>query len=533
NCGIDTNLKTYYRQFSFNNNNNNNNKNYYQFIRQEIEYRQQMQTINDEAANDIHFQEILSSKMDIVWSMVQLNNDYNSLTLNSRNENKRLSYLPCFPLRLNEKPSNSSSLLLANVPRCCLSLRQLLQRDSEQFYFPVFHQPIMYHHPHYEYQSFMYYMFYKHFSNLKQRLKVNVSIIDYNLSRLHSFITNEYSKIIQQNNKSNTLSLDYDEMALALEYYLQMDVDLFYMKTCSFGDAQSYASDVGLFHNEHNFEIRYSLQPCQQINCCLCQTSSSSSSPSTIRFKSFEIHRFSNGYESILNCPATCQTKNIIYLFTCPCGKCEFIGSTKESLMDVIFYYRKQLNQFIHTHLTGLNSSLDSFSTPFLFCTISDSLLYEHITQCPTILERFLQVNPQYYCFIPMLLEHVIQNNFLININDFTTNSFSSSSTSCTINLSTGESVENEQPIHLINDEINQYITKLPKLSKNTVFTSNQRKLQRNFFHQCISKQEVIVKSSDLYNITLLCVLPEYASCRLRTVIQALYILHVEPRLNQ
>ncbi|CAF3380737.1 unnamed protein product [Rotaria sp. Silwood2] len=471
--------------------------------------------------------------MDIVWSMVQLNNDYNSLTLNSRNENKRLSYLPCFPLRLNEKPSNSSSLLLANVPRCCLSLRQLLQRDSEQFYFPVFHQPIMYHHPHYEYQSFMYYMFYKHFSNLKQRLKVNVSIIDYNLSRLHSFITNEYSKIIQQNNKSNTLSLDYDEMALALEYYLQMDVDLFYMKTCSFGDAQSYASDVGLFHNEHNFEIRYSLQPCQQINCCLCQTSSSSSSPSTIRFKSFEIHRFSNGYESILNCPATCQTKNIIYLFTCPCGKCEFIGSTKESLMDVIFYYRKQLNQFIHTHLTGLNSSLDSFSTPFLFCTISDSLLYEHITQCPTILERFLQVNPQYYCFIPMLLEHVIQNNFLININDFTTNSFSSSSTSCTINLSTGESVENEQPIHLINDEINQYITKLPKLSKNTVFTSNQRKLQRNFFHQCISKQEVIVKSSDLYNITLLCVLPEYASCRLRTVIQALYILHVEPRLNQ
>ncbi|CAF3380727.1 unnamed protein product, partial [Rotaria sp. Silwood2] len=44
NCGIDTNLKTYYRQFSFNNNNNNNNKNYYQFIRQEIEYRQQMQT---------------------------------------------------------------------------------------------------------------------------------------------------------------------------------------------------------------------------------------------------------------------------------------------------------------------------------------------------------------------------------------------------------------------------------------------------------------------------------------------------------
>ncbi|CAF5132064.1 unnamed protein product, partial [Rotaria sp. Silwood1] len=61
-----------------------------------------------------------------------------------------------------------------------------------------------------------------------------------------------------------TLLHDYDEMALALECYLQMDIDLFYMKTCSFNGAQNDTFDKCLFNNDQHINIRYSLLPCRQ-----------------------------------------------------------------------------------------------------------------------------------------------------------------------------------------------------------------------------------------------------------------------------
>ncbi|CAF4577533.1 unnamed protein product, partial [Rotaria socialis] len=38
------------------------------------------------------------------------------------------------------------------------------------------------------------------------------------------------------------------------------------------------------------------------------------------------------GYRSILNCPTTCTTRNIIYVLTCPCKQFDYIGETSVSL---------------------------------------------------------------------------------------------------------------------------------------------------------------------------------------------------------
>jgi hypothetical protein len=38
-------------------------------------------------------------------------------------------------------------------------------------------------------------------------------------------------------------------------------------------------------------------------------------------------------------------------------------------------------------------------------------LLYQHSTGCPLILECFLDNNPEYWCFVPMLLDEATANN--------------------------------------------------------------------------------------------------------------------------
>ena len=229
-----------------------------------------------------------------------------------------------------------------------------------------------------------------------------------------------------------------------------MGVDRFHMKTYSFDNRESYSSQRSLFYNDNNNKVDYTLQPYQQVHCHLCQmlllSSSSSSSVPTIRFNSYDIHRFFNSYEAILNYSATCRTKNIIYVLTCPCGECEFIGSTKESVADVIFYYRIQINRFIHEYVTGLNSSsyaaspssiptaaaivLTSTSpSSLIFSSSLDSLLYIHAVQCPALLEIFLQNNPQYSCFIPMLLQHATKNNLFTDTDDSSSSFITSSTT--------------------------------------------------------------------------------------------------------
>ncbi|CAF3329813.1 unnamed protein product [Rotaria sp. Silwood2] len=61
--------------------------------------------------------------------------------------------------------------------------------------------------------------------------------------------------------------------------------------------------------------------PCDQLSCCLCYPLyklTDRNDQSVVQFGPNQQYIFINGYRSILNCPATCTTNNIIYCLTCP-----------------------------------------------------------------------------------------------------------------------------------------------------------------------------------------------------------------------
>jgi len=109
-------------------------------------------------------------------------------------------------------------------------------------------------------------------------------------------------------------------------------VDLFFMKTCSFRSAKPRSVDEGLFCIDEP-DSRYGLLPCNDCSLCL-PSPDLASQQSKIRFGPQETFRFMNGYETILNCSANCQTRNIIYAMVCPCNNAEYIGETSQRLND-------------------------------------------------------------------------------------------------------------------------------------------------------------------------------------------------------
>ena len=176
------------------------------------------------------------------------------------------------------------------------------------------------------------------FNDLLKRMKVDVRILDFNYSRmqhvLQLFIRSRIRILNAQQSTMSMWEVKEQEYPSLLEFYLQMDVDLFYMKTCSFRKAQLRSEQEGLFCIEIP-ECRYTMTPCG--HCDLCQQSSLS-----IEFNRYERHRFVNGYESILNAPATCSTTNIIYVLTCPCGKYDYIGETSQTLGQCLRRHRQR-----------------------------------------------------------------------------------------------------------------------------------------------------------------------------------------------
>jgi hypothetical protein len=83
-------------------------------------------------------------------------------------------------------------------------------------------------------------------------------------------------------------------------------VNMFYMKTCSFRMAQPRLPNEGLICIREP-EALYELTDCG--NCALCFPNYSRryrSKKTVVDFNRAHRHRFVNGYEAILNCPAVC-----------------------------------------------------------------------------------------------------------------------------------------------------------------------------------------------------------------------------------
>jgi len=134
----------------------------------------------------------------------------------------------------------------------------------------------------------------------------------------------------------NQAYIDENEYSIALEIFLQIDINLFYMKTCSYREAVPVSNETSLFcMNEP--QVRYGMTQCNRTSCCLCYPSYKLTyrhDKPIIQFGSNQQHQFINNYRSILNCPATCNTRNIIYVLTCPCHRVDYVGETSLSLAN-------------------------------------------------------------------------------------------------------------------------------------------------------------------------------------------------------
>ena len=164
---------------------------------------------------------------------------------------------------------------------------------------------------------------------LSQTWNIHPTIVEYNFQKLLTMIDQmAYKRMYHFATNVQEEMLHEDEYKIALEFYLQFDVDVFYMKTCSYRGAQSVINDPkSIFStNERPPYGRYTMDACHLKSCSLCYPSLRMEFQSTIQ------HTFVNGYRSILNCPATCTTRNIIYVLTCPCKQFDYVGETSLSL---------------------------------------------------------------------------------------------------------------------------------------------------------------------------------------------------------
>ncbi|CAF1403722.1 unnamed protein product [Adineta steineri] len=336
----------------------------------------------------------------------------------------RLSLLPAYPTFDRFGPINRDHLLLANI-----SSRNLTNEQRQRRIHHPFHQP-----------------FTLTNENLTDRFQIDNAILDYNYERLRTCV----NIMTQERIRYGLLSVDtigmrelrIVEHALAMEFYLQID-------------------DV-LIRGRQN-------QP-------------------VVQFLSAQKHRFINDYETILNCPATCTTKNILYALTCPCGQYDYIGYTSLTLDEQLKYHREHGNRIMHEFILGSEKSTQiQQQTKSQEKLIADTMLiYKHSIRCPSAIQLFLDCNPQYWHFVPMLK---------VEIQDSSTNTLSS----------------------------------MP--SDNYTFFAHQRLKQVQLLkdkHECLKPNFHL----DLYNATIIAVVPDGCTALFYRLIEALFITHAQTKLN-
>ena len=141
---------------------------------------------------------------------------------------------------------------------------------------------------------------------------------------------------------------------MAMEFFLQMDVDRFHMKTFTGGNVQPCQSNKGLFCVIEP-EVKFVMKQCGHQSCGVCSLSNhiTRRPQSSVDFEYSGTYRFLNGYTTILNAPIMCNTSGIIYVFKCPCGQYEYVGESSNNIQYTINRHRINGNQIIHNFLIG------------------------------------------------------------------------------------------------------------------------------------------------------------------------------------
>ncbi|CAF1339092.1 unnamed protein product [Adineta steineri] len=471
---------------------------------------------------------------------------YQPKTIQQHNRG-RYAYLPIFPTK---SFGPSDDLLLANVPASSLTAYELVQRQqgADTNDALTMMNNYMYSDP----EGFS--LSEQDANELAIRLQVGKSIITFNANRLRSICYTFLAlhkrfrrKVLEMNHITlDEPVLNSKHMALALEFYLQIDVDVFYMKTCSYREtADSYSIDnmsKGLFYDKDELQTRYNLIPCDSLFCSCCHprnTTKRSHSWSVIDFQSSSTHQFVNGYTTYLNWPATCDTSNIIYAMTCPCQQYDYVESTENTLhdamncmlfhmtMNIVFIaanidHRKHGNRIIHETLTGTRLYRGSIVDPMeKQKEIANKMrLYQHSAQCPIALRSFLDCNPDYWCFVPILWADAVTENIIYFRTRSSTNNLEET------NISGVTAIDNQRVLH--------YLEHVPQPPAPYDFSYQQRQKQRQFFERFLTSPfyQLPYSPLDLYRIAIIAILPNDRSIILRYIIETLFILHGETKLN-
>lgn len=421
---------------------------------------------------------------------------------------RRKKILACYPTTSNDE--NAIEPLFVNVPPERLTAVELRRRQSGTYPLAVRlieQNPTM--------PSLLRDKYHQYFDELKKNLKVDLSILDYNYTRLNRFLRLfMYQQVRVFNLQAEDAAvIEEKEFPCLLEFFMQFDPHLFYMKTCSFRFARPRTLQEGLFCLSEP-EARYDLTACG--NCAICCPKYSMkyrAQPSIIDFSPGHRHRFVNGYEVILNGSASCHTRNIIYALTCPCGQVNYVGATAQSLHDRLKNHREHGNRIMHEFLLGpINILRDTPRMKTSEIIRKDRMkLYQHSARCPVAMQIFLDANPQYWRFIPMTNE---------------------------------ESLEPKQKFiqrPVLSDEINSnYRSKEDALAcvdallappLGFVFSNRQLVLQTQYFHQKRDKT-LPDMNIDLYRATIIALLPDGCSDMFRYTVESLFITHAESSLN-
>ncbi|CAF1447716.1 unnamed protein product [Adineta steineri] len=184
-----------------------------------------------------------------------------------REGDERQSILPAFPTATSKKQLH---LLLANVPERMLNIEERGRRESRKYRPPflINGMPPSSILVNTGIPSFFWSIYEPLFRNLSEHLHVDMAIIDYNYTRLFKCVDLWRTEHIRRFKKElHEVTLDQKEFVIALEFYLQIDVDLFYMKTCSFRGAIQDISNKYLFCT-HEPRARHNMAECG--NCGLC-----------------------------------------------------------------------------------------------------------------------------------------------------------------------------------------------------------------------------------------------------------------------
>ena len=318
--------------------------------------------------------------------------------------------------------------------------------------------------------------------------------------------------------------------------YVQMDVDLFYMKTCSYNDAQPRSFNKRIFCLDPP-QCLYAMSKCGHCDLCtpfyhtdydhVCQQQS------PVLFDNYNRHRFVNGYESILNCPVNCNTKNFICVLTCLCGNFDYICGTKFTLGQRLKDHCTFANRLICKFLVGKEnlrnsqlthhhaSSSSSSSSPSAACLPAPAsnsnkekmLLHQHSMQCSTVIQLFLDKNPSYWPFVPMTIAEANQDNIIYQ------------------EMRARKTTPPNMFQFCQDVSTRNFLNNIPRSPADYKFSHRQIEKQIKFF-QTNKINEPFDDQVNIYHAEIIAALPPNASDLFRHIVHSLFVTHTEAKLN-